>query len=86
MASKVKKYNHYIVLHSGKTKAMGCTILGRYIVAAKNEKEAEGFVRNHIGKHVKVRTYYQIKEDKVQEYVNLRYNKDRLNYKDVIKE
>lgn len=85
MASKVKKYNHYIVIRRNKTQS-GYMISGRYIVAAKNEEEAEQFVRDLIGKHINVKTYYQIQEDKVQEYVNLRYNKDRLNYKEVIKE
>lgn len=85
MASKVKRYNHYIVLRRNRSQA-GYMISGRYIVAAKNEKEAEQLVRNQIGKHTDVKTYYQIKEDKIQEYVNSRYNRDKLDYKEIIKE
>lgn len=86
MASKVKRYNHYIVLHRARTKALGCTTLGRYIVAAKNEKEAEQFVKEAIGKYENVKVYYQLETDIVQEYVKLRHNKNKLDYREVRKD
>lgn len=86
MASKVKKYNHYIVLRRGKTKDYGCTTMGRFIVAAKNEKEAEQFVKDEIGKHINVSVYYKIPEWDVENYVQIRYGRKKLNYKEVIRE
>lgn len=61
MASKVKNSKAFIVLHKGMTHNRGCTTLGRYCVGAKNEKEAEQFVRDEIGKYNKVRVYYEDK-------------------------
>lgn len=86
MASKVKKYNHYIVLQRGKTKKWGCTTLGRYIVAAKNEKEAVQFVKNKFGKHINVSVYYKIPDWDVESYVQTRHERKKLDYKEVIKE
>lgn len=61
MASSPKNVKAFIVLHKGMTYHSGCTTLGRYCVGAKNEKEAEQFVRDEIGKHHKVRVYYEDK-------------------------
>lgn len=86
MASKVKNYNHYIVLQRGKTKDRGCTTLGRYIVAAKNKKEAVQFVKDKFGKHINVSVYYKILDWDVENYVKIRYKRNKLDYKEVIKE
>lgn len=59
MSSKPKNVKTYIVHHRGKAHHGGYTILGRYIVGAKNEKEAEKFLRETIGKHAKVKVYYE---------------------------
>lgn len=39
------------------------TVIGRFRVGAKNEKDAERILRLKIGKHTKVRTYYEEKKD-----------------------
>lgn len=62
MASKTKRSKTYIVHHRGHSQHGGYTTLGRYRVGAKNEKEAEMYLRNKIGKHHKVRVYYEEKE------------------------
>lgn len=54
MASKAKIKN-YIVHHNGY-----CRCLGRYRIGAKNEKEAESLLRNLVGKHEKVRVYFEL--------------------------
>lgn len=58
MASKPKS-NTYIVHHRGHTRDGGYTVLGRYKVGARNEKEAEDFLRKIVGKHTKVKVYYK---------------------------
>jgi len=54
MASKPKGSKTFIVHHRASN-----TIVGRYKVGAKNEKEAESFLRVHVGKHAKVKVYYE---------------------------
>lgn len=56
MSSKVKDCKAYIVHHNSYKRC-----IGRYCVGAKNEKEAEEFLRNEIGKHEKVKVYYEDK-------------------------
>jgi hypothetical protein len=60
MASKVKNSKVYIVLQGGNYGQP--TTIGRYRVGAKNEREAEEILRNHLGKHIKARTYYEVKD------------------------
>lgn len=64
MASK-PKCKTYIVLHRGQASHGGYTTLGRYIVGARNEKEAESLLRGSVGKHAKVSVYYEDKHKKV---------------------
>ena len=71
MSSKVKKSKTFVVLENGH--AGQSRTVGRYLVGAKNSKEAELILRNNIGKHKSVRTYYEEKEK-------------LLKYKEVIKE
>ena len=71
MSSKVKNSKTYVVLEHG---CFGQkTTIGRYLVGAKNPKEAEEILRANIGKHRSVRTYYEEK-------------KKLLKYKEVVKE
>jgi hypothetical protein len=64
MASKPKAKT-YIVHHRGKARDHpGNKILGRYRVGARNENEAENLLREHVGKHAKVKVYYQEREEK----------------------
>jgi hypothetical protein len=62
MSSKPKTKT-FIVHHRGRTKNGGCIILGGYLVSARNEKEAEKLLRESIGKHTKVITKYEAKEN-----------------------
>ncbi|PES54478.1 hypothetical protein [Bacillus thuringiensis] len=64
MASKPKSKT-FVVHRRGRANHGGCTILGSYRVGARNEKEAEDFVRSKIGKHAKVKTYSQLEENSV---------------------
>lgn len=57
MASKPKNINEYIVLRRAKTKKYGCTVIGRYRVCAKNEKEAIEIAGENIGKHCKLDSF-----------------------------
>lgn len=61
MSSKVKDCKAYIVHHRGRSTKGFATIFGRYCVGAKNEREAEEFLRREVGKHAKVRVYYKDK-------------------------
>lgn len=61
MASKPKQARSYVVHHRGRELGFP-TVLGRYRVGAKNEKEAEQFLRDHIGKHAKVKVYFEMKK------------------------
>lgn len=56
MSSKPKNEKAYIVHHNGHKRC-----IGRYCVGAKNEKEAEEFLRKEVGKHEKVKVYYEDK-------------------------
>lgn len=60
LASKPKSKT-YIVHHRGQAHHGGYTVLGRYKVGARNEKEAESLLRDHVGKHAKVQVYYEEK-------------------------
>jgi hypothetical protein len=60
MASKPKTKN-YIVHHRGQAHHGGYTVLGRYKVGARNEKEAEDLLKEVVGKHAKVKVYYEVK-------------------------
>ncbi|PGT89907.1 hypothetical protein [Bacillus thuringiensis] len=51
----------YIVHHRGRASHGGFTVLGRYRVGAKSEKDAEDLLRQEIGKHHKVAVYYETK-------------------------
>lgn len=53
----------YIVHHRGRASHGGFTVLGRYRVGAKSEKNAEDLLRQEIGKHCNVKVYYEKKED-----------------------
>ncbi|MEH6848185.1 hypothetical protein [Bacillus thuringiensis] len=64
MVSKPKSKT-FVVHHRGQASHGGYTILGGYRVGARNEKEAEDFVKNKIGKHAKVKTYRQLEENTV---------------------
>ncbi|MGH0950769.1 hypothetical protein [Bacillus mycoides] len=64
MASKPKSKT-FVVHHRGRASHGGCTILGSYRVGARNEKEAEGFVKQVIGKHAKVKTFRKLEENSV---------------------
>ena len=57
MGSKPKSKT-YIVHHRGKSLQRGYTVLGRYKVGARNEKEAAKLLRETVGKHAKVQVYY----------------------------
>jgi len=59
MASKPKNVKTYIVHHRGQASHGGYTILGRYRIGAKNEKQAEDLLRDVVGKHAKVKVYYE---------------------------
>ena len=65
MASKPKGVKTFIVHHRGQTHHGGYTVLGSYKVGAKNEKEAEDFLREVVGKHAKVKVYYEEKKNLV---------------------
>lgn len=65
MASKPKTKD-FIVHHRAKTKSKGCTVLGRYLIGAKNAKEAEDILKNHIGKHCNVTVYHECKESELK--------------------
>lgn len=58
MTSKPKSKT-YIVHHRGQTNHGGYTVLGRYKIGARNEKEAEDLLRKEVGKHSKVKVYYE---------------------------
>ncbi|MEK3955647.1 MULTISPECIES: hypothetical protein [unclassified Psychrobacillus] len=60
MASKPKE-KAYILHHRGRTDSGGCMVLGRYKVGARNEKEAVALVKVVVGKHAKIRVYYEDK-------------------------
>ena len=60
MANK-KLSNTYIVHHRGKSAERGCCVYGRYKVGAKHEEEAESLLKEIVGKHAKVKVYYQDK-------------------------
>lgn len=60
MASKPKAKT-YIVHHRGQANHGGYTVLGRYRIGARNEKEAEELLRETVGKHAKVKMYYEEK-------------------------
>lgn len=62
MASKPKNSKTYIVHHRGQASHGGYTVLGRYRVGAKNPEEAESFLREVVGKHAKVKMYYEEQE------------------------
>lgn len=64
MASKPKTKT-FILLHRGQAHHGGYTVLGRYKVGARNPKEAEQFLREVIGKHVKIQVYYEDKKVKL---------------------
>lgn len=64
MASKPKSKT-YIVHHRGQASHGGYTVLGRYKIGARNEKEAEEFLRKEVGKHAKVKVYYEEKKNLV---------------------
>lgn len=61
MASKPKTKT-YIVHHRGQASHGGYTVLGRYKIGARNEKEAENFLKEVVGKHAKVKVYYEDKQ------------------------
>jgi hypothetical protein len=58
MASKPKSKT-FIVHQNGNYKEP--TVIGRYKVGARDRKEAESLLRGVIGKHTKVRVYYEEK-------------------------
>ncbi|PLS19430.1 hypothetical protein CVD28_03165 [Bacillus sp. M6-12] len=58
MASKPKSRT-FIVHHRGQANHGGYTVLGRYKVGARNEKEAEELLRGEVGKHAKTKVYYE---------------------------
>lgn len=62
MASKPKQRT-FIVLHRGQSEHGIFTTLGRYRVGARNEKEAEDLVKAEVGKHIKVKVYYEEKRN-----------------------
>ena len=64
MASKPKSKT-YIVHHRGQAHHGGYTVLGRYKVGARNEKEAEELLRGVVGKHAKVKVYYEDKKSSI---------------------
>ena len=59
MSSKPKS-KVYIVLQGGNFGQP--RTIGRYRVGARNEREAEEILRDHLGKHIKARTYYEVKD------------------------
>lgn len=59
MASKTKNSKTYVVHQNGNFRER--TVIGRFLVGAKNPKQAEEFLRDTIGKHTKVRVYYEEK-------------------------
>jgi hypothetical protein len=62
VSSKPKEAKTFIVLHRNSSGGGPCNLpLGRYRVGAKNAEEAEQFLRDEIGKHRKVKTYYEDK-------------------------
>lgn len=73
MASKPKRTKTFVVHHRGRSNSGGCLTFGRYLVGAKNEEEAEAILREKVGKHSKVRVYYEEK-------------KKLLPYREVIRE
>ncbi|ADO59992.1 hypothetical protein SKN87_26240 (plasmid) [Paenibacillus polymyxa] len=64
MSSKPKTKT-YIVHHRGQVIHGGYTVLGRYKIGARNEKEAKQFLREKVGKHTKVKVYYEDKNSVV---------------------
>jgi hypothetical protein len=64
MTSKPKSKT-YIMHHRGQAEHGGYTILGRYKVGARNRKEAEELLRGVVGKHAKVRVYFEDKTSSV---------------------
>lgn len=60
MASKPKSRT-FIVHHRGQAHHGGFTVLGRYRIGARNEKEAESLLKDVVGKHAKVKVYYEDK-------------------------
>lgn len=79
MVSKPKSRT-FIVLHRGRSHHGGFTVLGRYQVGARNEQEAEALVRTVVGKHAKVKVYFEDKTKKVQHGVVI--EERRLHPKD----
>jgi len=61
LASKPKSKT-YIVHHRGQTIHGLYGVLGRYRVSARNEKEAEELLKGVVGKHAKVKVYYEDKK------------------------
>lgn len=72
MASKPKRSKTYIIHHRGQANHGGYTVLGRYRIGAKNEKEAEELLRGKVGKHAKVKVYYEEKEKLVSHGIIIR--------------
>ncbi|MGX5609931.1 hypothetical protein ACWKTZ_26540 [Bacillus cereus] len=71
MASKPKAKT-YIVHHRGQASHGGYTVLGRYKIGARNEKEAENFLKEVVGKHDKVKVYYEDKKEIVSHGIVIR--------------
>lgn len=71
MASKPKSKT-YIVLHNGLNERGIVTTFGRYRVGARNPKEAETLVREVVGKHAKVKVYYEDKSVKTSHGIVVR--------------
>lgn len=61
MSSQVKRWKTY-VMHSGSRYTYSRHPLERWRVGARDEKEAMALLRGVVGKHVKVRIYYEEKE------------------------
>jgi hypothetical protein len=73
MGSKPKTKT-YIVHHRGRADNDRFTVLGRYKVGARNEKEAEDFLKEVVGKHAKVKVYYEEKKDLVTHKIVFKEN------------
>lgn len=73
MASKPKAKT-FIVHHRGQAQHGGYTVLGRYQVGARNEKEAESLLRKVVGKHAKVHVYYEDKGKQIPHGIVVREN------------
>lgn len=62
MSSKPKRTKTFIVHHRGQASHGGYTVLGRYKVGAKSKEQAEELLRQEVGKHCKVKVYYEDKD------------------------